>query len=531
MRTSKRLFKGLCVAAMAISLSACEGESSIDFGASGLTDGSGSSTEESGSSGSEGSETSLITPSASNVSVTAQSGSNATAVVNFTVAAEDNLYVKVTESNWIGVKTATAEVTDVTHATVLLSFLSAEELGSGSFSDAIEVKFCVDPACASQLDGSPVMINAAVDSTEIALSGGEPLITKSENRTEYTTDLFAATYVQSAGAFVAAVNSNPTALDNPPQTLIFIDPVTKAKGLVGYLSWPATSIVSDNTGLTPRLAVGHSNGWVTVIDFNKANPSASLSYILFTGYPLGDISLNASDLYAIAAAGNTAGVRRVHLADNTYAEFAGAAAPSGSSVYAHGSGDIVYVASSGVPDVMKRFDVSTGDVNLVGDSGASGIAGHCGGVWSSAHNNVLVSGCGELFSITDNVATDLNHVGTLVQPPSALKDAQEIVWFADSVSNSSEMMTISQRAGGCLGGVMTCPRTLSFFETSGSYNLTTSRMFGSHLSADDEPMRLELPVAAAYSEDGTQLYVLTRLEEMDVANIDVEIAYLHVLNR
>lgn len=530
MRKSNRIFQGVGTVAIALSLVACsDSGSSEDYGASNLNETPDPSSQTTGGGTSGGSTgESVIVANTSTVDAVALA-SNVAATVTFTVDTVDTFFVEVANSTYSGLSSATVEVTGAQSAELDLLYKTNTDLAAGQYQDSVEVKFCADAACNTELAGSPYTIDSNLTVNVITSTGAEPLLLKKEDRTSYDTDMFAATYVKDAGVFVAAVNSNPDELDNPPKTVIFIDPATKSQGLVGYLNFEAISISSDNTGTTPRIVVGHNNGYVTVIEYNKAAPAASLNSLLFTGYTLGEVALNGTDVFAIPATGGTDAIRRIDLSTNEFAEFTGPEVPAGSSISAHADGDRVYVGGANVTGLIQHFDVSGDSINLVGDSSATGISDLCGGIWSSADNDKLISGCGDVFSSSSNAASDMSLLGNISQPAAnPLKDDQEVFWFSDSNANANEMLTLSRDAG-CL--IVDCPRTLSIFNKN-NYSHITSRTFGGFLAANDEPIRLELPVAAAYSEDGKQIYVLTRLDEnLPTTAFDVENAYLHVIER
>lgn len=389
--------------------------------------------------------------------------------MRFSVDQDDTsqIHVRVEASSYEGLTSATVEATGEKTAELNLVYKTSEQLDPGVYEDSVVVYFCADASCDEPIEGSPYTVASNLTVNLVSSTGEEPLLLKEEDRKVISTDLFAATYVQSAGVFVAAVNSNGDELDNPPMTVISIDPVTGSSGLVGYLSEPAISISSDKTGATPRVVVGHANGYVTVFDYNATMPAASISYLLNTGESLGEVAVNGTDVFAIPA---------------------------------------------------------------------TGISDLCGGIWSSANGDRLVSGCGDVFSTDANPAHDLQRLGSFEQPAAnPLKDDQRIIWYADSAANADEVMTLSVKAGVC-GPLEACPRTLSIFSRN-SFAHRLSRTFGSFLAANDEPVRLELPVAAAYSADGRKLYVLTRLDEnlprdsSGELQYEVENAYVHVINR
>lgn len=528
MRKSNRIYQGVGTVAIALSLVACSDTgSSDDYGASNLNETPDTGSLTTGGSVSGGStEDSVIVANTSTINAVALA-SNVAAKVTFTVDTVDTFFVEVAGSAFSGLSSATVQVTGAQSAELDLLYKTNTDLAAGQYQDSVAVKFCEDSACNIELAGSPYTIDSNLTVNVITSTGAEPLLLKKDDRTSFDTDLFAATYVKEAGVFVAAVNSNSDALDNPPQTVIFIDPVTKSEGLVAYLNFEAISIASDNTGETPRIVVGHDNGYVTVIDYNKTTPAASLNSLLFTGYTLGEVALNGTDVYAIPATGGTDAIRRIDLSTNEFAEFTGPEAPAGSSLSAHADGDSVYVGGANVSGLIQHFDVSGASINLVGDSSATGISDLCGGIWSNAGGDKLISGCGDVFS-SSSAAADMLLLGEISQPAAnPLKDDQEVFWFADSNANSNEMLTLSRDAS-CL--INDCPRTLSIFDKN-DYSHITSRTFGGFLAANLEPIRMELPVAAAYSEDGKQIYVLTRLDENFPASFEVENAYLHVIER
>lgn len=528
MRKSNRIYQGVGTVAIALSLVACGDTSSEDYGASSLNESSNSSSLTTGGGTSGGSsEGSVIVANTNTINAVALA-SNVAAKVTFTVDTVGPFFVEVTSSAYSALNSATAQVTGAQNAELDLLYKTNADLASGQYQDSVEVKFCVDSACKNELAGSPYTVASNLTVNVITSTGAEPLLLKKDDRTTFDTDLFAATYVKDAGVFVAAVNSNPDALNNPPKTVIFIDPVTKSEGLVAYLSFPAVSIASDNTGTTPRVVVGHDNGFVTVIEYNKETPAASLNSLLNTGYTLGEVAVNGTDVYAIPAAGGTDAIRRIDLSTNEFAEYTGPEVPAGSSLSAHADGDSVYVGGGNVSGLIQHFDVSGGSIDLVGNSSATGVSDLCGGIWSSVGNDKLISGCGDVFSSSSSPAADMLLLGNISQPAAnPLKNDQEVFWFSDSEANTDEMLTLSRDAG-CL--VVDCPRTLSIYDKT-DYSHLTSRTFGGFLAANLEPIRLELPVAAAYSEDGKQIYVLTRLDENFPASFDVENAYLHVIER
>lgn len=538
MRKSNRIFQGVGTVAIALSLVACGDSGSEDYGASALseTPDTSSLTDTGSTTSGSSSEESLI--SADSDTIDAVSAASAvTAQVNFTVNTSDTFYVEVTNTTFSGLSSAVAEVTGSQAAVLDLSYMTNTDLAAGSYSDSVEVKFCEDAACDTELAGSPYTILSSLTVDAVAVTDTDTatndssLLLKNEDRTSYLTDLFAATYVKQAGVFVAAVNSTPDELDYPPMTVIFVDPVTKLEGLVGYLTYPAVSISSDNTGATPRVVIGHDNGYATVIDYNKATPAASLNYLLNTGDSLSEVVLNESDIFAIPVAGGADVMTRVDIDHHVYSEFVGPEVTAGSSLSAHADGNSVYVAQPGDTGVIQHFDVSGSGIALQGDSSATGVTDLCGGIWSSADNDTLVSGCGDVFSSSSDAAADLLLLGNMSQPAAnPLKDDQEVFWFADSEANTEEMLTLSSSAS-CVALGVDCPRTLSFYDKS-DYSHRMSRTFGSFLAANDEPIRLELPVAAAYSEDGSQVYVLTRLDEnLPTTDYDVDMMYLHVIER
>ena len=528
MRKSNRIYQGVGTVAIALSLVACGDTSSEDYGASGLNETPSAGALIGGGTSSGGTtDNSVIVANTNTINAVALA-SNVVAKVTFTVDTLDPFFVEVTNAAYSGLDSATVQVTGAQTAELDLLYKTNTDLASGEYQDSVEVKFCEDAACNTELAGSPYTVDSNLTVNVIASIGAEPLLVKKEDRTTFDTDMFAATYVKEAGVFVAAVNSNSSELDNPPQTVIFIDPVTKNQGLIAYLNFPAISISSDNTGTTPRVVVGHGNGYVTVIEYNKTTPAASLNSLLFTGYTLGEVALNGTDVYAIPAAGGSDAIRRIDLSTNEFAEFTGPEVPAGSSLSAHADGDSVYVGGANVTGLIQHFDVSGGTINLVGNSSATGISDLCGGVWSSAGNDKLISGCGDVFSSSSDPAADMLLLGSISQPAAnPLKDDQEVFWFSDSNANVNEMLTLSRDAG-C--PIVDCPRTLSIFDKN-DYSHITSRTLGGFLAANNEPVRMELPVAAAYSEDGKQIYVLTRLDENVPSSFDVENAYLHIIER
>ena len=528
MRKSNRIYQSVGTVAIALSLVACGDTSSEDYGASSLNESPNSSGLTTGGGTSGGStEDSVIVANKSTVNAVALASSVAEKV-SFTVDTTDTFFVEVTSSVFSGLSSATVQVTGAQAAELDLLYLTNSDLAAGTYNDSVKVKFCADAACNTELSGSPYTVQSELQVNVVtgASTGNNSLLLKKEDRTSFETDLFAATYVKEAGVFVAAVNSTPDELGFPPQTVVFIDPVTKVKGLVGYLTYPAVSISSDNTGSTPRVVVGHDNGYVTVIDYNKATPAASLNYLLNSGYNLSEVVLNGTDIFAIPQAGEADALRRVDILTHEFAEFTGPEITAGSSLSAHADGDSVYVADPGALGVIQHFDVSGAGIVHVGDSSATGVSDLCGGIWSSASNDKLISGCGDVFSSNNDPAADMLLLGNMSQPAAnPLKGNQEVFWFADSEANTSEMLTLSRDAG-C--AVVDCPRTLSIYDKA-NYTHLTSRTFGSFLAANDEPIRLELPVAAAYSKDGKQVYVITRLDENFPGTFDVENAYLHVI--
>ncbi len=527
-RFSKKLYKGFCASAIALSLSACDSNSSNDFGASGLNEATVSGGLTVGTVPEN--PNSLISSSTNVVNITALNDTSASAAVNFTVDTTDGFHVELGTGNYTGVATATVVATDATHADLSLDFHPASDLDAGIYSDSIEVSFCQTSSCDTHLEGSPYTISTNLTVNLVTAVGGEPLLSKSQNRFEIETDLFAATYVEKAGVFVAAVNSNPDALDNPPQTMIFIDPVTNKEGLIAYLTYPAISVTADSTGLTPRFVVGHANGWITVVDYNMFEPAASISTLLYSGFNLNSVAVNSTDVYAIpAAGGGTDMIRRTDISTNQYGDYAGVEVPAGSTLSAHASGNSIYVAEAGTGGSLQNFNITANGVAYSHTAPAAGAYDLCDGVWANADSTKLVTGCGYIFSSSESAAADMIHLGR-IQPPfvGSLVPEQSIVDVADSDA-STEIMTITKKRAAC-GTLETCPYTINFYN-KGDYSHITSRAFGSFLAADDEPIRLEYPVAAGFSEDGKQLFVLTRLEEMSSTVIDVEMAYIHVIER
>ncbi|MGB0866268.1 MAG: hypothetical protein ACPGSC_07150 [Granulosicoccaceae bacterium] len=524
--------KGLSTVALALSLVACSDSSSGDYGASGLIDPSTTTTTTGG--GSTGNST-KITANANSITAVAESTPVAV-TVSFTVDDEalSQVYVRVDDTSYEGLSSAAVSTTGTHTAELELVYQTNSALAAGSYDDSVEVQFCEDADCNSPIEGSPYTVGSTLMVNVVSSTGAEPLLLKEQDRKTIDTDLFAATFVKSVGLFVAAVNSNPNELDNRPQTVIFIDPETGTKGLVGYTQDEIISISSDNTGVTPRVVAGHANGLVTVFEYNESTPAASFNSVLNTGEALGQVAVNGTDVFAIPAAGGNDVIRRIDLSTNEYAEYAGVEVPAGSTMTAHAGGDRVYVASSAANGLIQNLDVSGGTINLMGDSASTGVSDTCGGIWSSADSDKLVSGCGDVFSANSNAALDLVLQGNISQPTvNPLKADQRIYWFADSVSNSSEMLTLSV-ANGC-SLTDRCARTLSFYGKN-NYEHRISRTFGSYLAADNEPIRLEQPVAAAYSEDGSKVYVLTRLyEELRLGTgelaYDTDHAYVHIINR
>lgn len=127
-----------------------------------------------------------------------------------------------------------------------------------------------------------------------------------------------------------------------------------------------------------------------------------------------DVVFGAGYVYAIPAEDQWEEIHSVEISTGTETLSGGLSIRAGTQAKLHPDGDRMYGADRGLsPSDIERYDVTSGVANYDYDSPYHGDYGMCGDLWISEDGQRIFTACGNTFSATDVMETDMRYTGSL----------------------------------------------------------------------------------------------------------------------
>lgn len=353
-----------------------------------------------------GTGTSTVSPDRSSIQYTTDLNeiTNRQEFVQLTldVAPDSGVFAHVSHTS-NAIQRVTHRVATLTLVELDIRFRSGAELGSGDFSDTIDVTLCYDVTCARLVEGSPLTISTAVSVFMPPEPGVPPLMVTSREALPH--DVIDA-------EFSTALN-RVVMVGRWPVNALYVYEVATGTEHEQPLAAVPTSVSVAPDGLTA--AVGH-DGAITVVELGSVGqPGAPAPILLDVSTTVDDVILDGNGyVHAMPRTDTAVAIYSVEIATNTERVSTGSPVHPGSRARLHPSGDYLYTANKGVsPDDIEKWDIRPGAATRLYDSPYHTDFLVCHDLWMHESGSAIYTACGNVFQSSTDPAQDLLQAGAL----------------------------------------------------------------------------------------------------------------------
>ncbi|WP_394837549.1 hypothetical protein LVJ94_11635 [Pendulispora rubella] len=171
-------------------------------------------------------------------------------------------------------------------------------------------------------------------------------------------------------------------------------------------------VIPTAVSLTPdgrQAVVGH-DGYVSYVDLSGAKVLGTFH----VSAPVGDVVAGGNGkAYAFPSSDQWVGIHTVDLTTGTEDISGQATIYAGSVAALHPNGKAMYMAERNLsPSSMEKFDITSGKPASVGRNWG-GDYPVCGNLWISKNGLRIFTGCGNVFSASDNKSLDMQYAGSI----------------------------------------------------------------------------------------------------------------------
>lgn len=283
-------------------------------------------------------------------------------------------------------------------ATTHIAFKIASELDVGTYHDTVTIELCYADNCVRQLPGSPFTVSTTFAITLGVEPGYESLPILS--RTQLRHDILDAEYSAGLNAIVMIASY--------PGNWIYVYDLDTGDERKLALPKAPTSLSVAPDGLTA--AIGH-DAFISVVDLAGIEAGGSPApVVLNVSIPVFDVALDgAGHVFAVPRTENGDNIHAIDIATNTEQQTPGYI----DRIRVQPGSQSLYGTSAFVPDLIKKWDISSGVANFLYPWPYFNERSACREFWFNQPGNRIYAACGDTFTADADPAQDLQLAGTL----------------------------------------------------------------------------------------------------------------------